>query len=302
MPLDPEEKTVIATAKDLQPLQKPDANSPASLIQYVGEKAGTRYPLNKEKMTVGRSDQADICISEASVSRLHATLWVEQGHMFLEDGKSVNGTFVNEKKILERVDLQDQDMVRLGTVLFKYFAPGNLDGLIHDKIYRTSTLDGGTGIYNKQFLLDSLESEWRKAKQSHLDLTILYYDLDHFKKVNDTYGHNAGDQVLRETAGVVKGLLRKNDIFCRFGGEEFVIVLPQTSIEGSKGLAEKIRSAVAMTEIPLSHNGQTILHRQTLSMGVAQLDATMASIPQLLEAADKKLYTSKTSGRNCITF
>ena len=294
---DEEEKTVIASLRDRPSPQPKAEENPPSFIQYTGEKVGKRYLLTQETLTIGRGAQMDMCIPEASVSRHHADIKLEDTHVMLIDANSANGTFVNEKRISTPTNLHDQDMVRMGTIVFKYMSADNLDGWVHDKMHRLSTLDGGTGIYNKQFLLDALDAEWRKAK-STLGLTILYYDLDHFKKVNDAYGHNAGDIVLRETVNFIRPLLNRTQLFCRFGGEEFVILLPQTSLEVAKQLGETIRLTVAARTIPLEKDGAAIQHRQTLSMGIAQMTAQMESPRELLEAADQKLYTAKQSGRN----
>jgi two-component system cell cycle response regulator len=297
MSRDEEEKTVIATLRDRAPVKPKAEDNPPSFIQYTGEKIGKRYLLHTERMTIGRGAQMDLCIADASVSRHHADVTLQGTQVILSDPGSANGTYVNEKRLTTPTLLQDQDMVRIGTVILKYMSADNLDGWVHDKMHRLSTLDGGTGIYNKQFLLDALDAEWKKAKSTH-ELILLYYDLDHFKKVNDTYGHNAGDIVLRETVTFIRPLLNKTQLFCRFGGEEFVILLPQTTVETARKLGESIRATVAASDIKVQKDGATIVLRQTLSMGIAQMEAHMTSPRELLEAADKKLYTAKQSGRN----
>lgn len=292
-----EEKTVIATLKDRAPATPKPEGNPPSFIQYTGETVGKRYLLIAALTPIGRGVQMELCIPEASVSRHHADVKLQGTQVILSDAGSANGTYVNEKLLTTDTILQDQDMVRLGTVVLKYMSADNLDGWVHDKMHRLSTIDGGTGIYNKQFLLDALESEWRKAKSTR-DLTLLYYDLDHFKRVNDTYGHNAGDVVLRETVNAIRPLLNKYQLFCRFGGEEFVILLPQTQLASGKQLGEILRATVAGYDITLEKDGATIVHRQTLSMGVAQMSPTMLAPRELLEAADQKLYAAKQGGRN----
>ena len=182
-------------------------------------------------------------------------------------------------------------------MLFKYFAQGNVENVFHDKIYRMATIDGGTQTFNKQYLLESLDSEFKFSKSYGRPLSVIYFDLDHFKKVNDTYGHNAGDFILSELSTLVKSIVRKDDIFCRFGGEEFVILLPNTDARTAYDSAERIRNAVE------SHVFNTEGHslKQTVSLGVSQLQASMNTPKDFLEDADKKLYQSKQNGRNQVT-
>ena len=128
-------------------------------------------------------------------------------------------------------------------------------------------------------------------------LSVIYFDLDHFKKVNDTYGHNAGDFILSELSKLVKSIVRKDDIFCRFGGEEFVILLPNTDARTAYDSAERIRKTVE--ENVFNTEGHSL--KQTVSLGVSQLQPSMNTPKDFLEDADKKLYQSKQNGRNQVT-
>jgi diguanylate cyclase (GGDEF)-like protein len=218
---------------------------------------------------------------------------------------SSNGTFVNDVRTDGQSQLKDGDIIRLGTVLLKFFAHDNVDSVMHDKIYRMATIDAGTQIFNKQYLLDALEAEIKFSRTYGRDLSIIYYDLDHFKPVNDNYGHNAGDYILRESAALVRTAVRKDDILGRFGGEEFVIILPNTDARTATELAERIRqkheSFEFLIEFEKDGTQQRVNHRQTISIGVAQLRPPVATIKEFLEIADKKLYTSKQTGRNRVT-
>jgi two-component system cell cycle response regulator len=293
-PPDEESKTVIADlSKISKTVQEKRVGIPC-LIQYTGTEVGKRHILNKNELSIGRLPVSDISVADGSVSRAHARITIAANEVTVEDLGSSNGSFVNDKRLDSAVILKDQDLLRVGLVAFKFFSQDNMDGFIQDAIYKKATTDVGTGIYNKQYLLEHLENEFHKAKATQQPLSIVYFDLDHFKKVNDTYGHNAGDQVLRGIADLVKGLIRKNDIFARFGGEEFVVVLPQTTLAQAAVLAELFRKKSE----EYRHKLGSIEHQQTLSSGVAQQDASMHSPKDLLESADKKLYLAKTSGRN----
>jgi diguanylate cyclase (GGDEF)-like protein len=256
-------------------------------------------------MTIGRSPEAQLMISEPSVSRQHCCIMQSGSHVDVEDLGSSNGTFINDVRVASKASLKDGDMLRLGTILLKFFAHDNIESIMADKIYRMATIDAGTQIYNKQYLMDSLESEFKFSKTYKRPLCVIYFDLDHFKKVNDTYGHGAGDIVLKECANLVKSVSRKDDILGRYGGEEFVVVLPNTDLKFAAELAERIRAAVAAHsfEFQVEQDGQrrAVQHKQTISMGVAELQFTHQTMEQLLESADQKLYSSKQTGRNKVT-
>lgn len=300
-----EGKTVIADLSQIRASTKQQTKGIPCLVQYNGAGTGKRHVLDKEQMHLGRGANSDIIVADASVSRTHAHIYIQEQGVFIEDAGSANGTFINDKKITERYKLVDLDMIRLGTMLLKFFSSDNLDGFIQDKIYQLATIDAGTQIFNKQYLQDTLDSEFRKAKSSQRNLSILVFDLDHFKKVNDTYGHNAGDQVLRDLAKVVKICIRKEDIFARFGGEEFVVILPNTNAQQAVKVAETIRQKCEEFKhtLDFEENGQKkhVEHTQTVSIGIAGFNPNMATPKQLLEIADQKLYQSKKEGRNRLT-
>src|SRR5437867_3128095 len=147
-----------------------------------------------------------------------------------------------------------------------------------------------TGLYNRRYLEEMLEREIRRAVRAEQSLGILMIDLDHFKRFNDTYGHDAGDAVLRETASFLAKSIRAEDIVCRFGGEEFVVILPTADLEASRARAERIRSK--LRELTVLHQGQS-LGRITISIGVSALPLHGTSPKELLEAADAALYRAK---------
>ncbi|MCX6129877.1 MAG: GGDEF domain-containing protein [Proteobacteria bacterium] len=215
----------------------------ACLVQYSGTNLGKRYILDQKETVVGRSPTVEIVVNEQSVSRAHAQCQQQDDDIYVADLGSSNGTYVNDKKITGRQILRDGDIIRLGNIVFKFFAQGNVENVFHDKIYRMATIDAGTNIFNKKYLIEALETEVKFSKAYSRPLSIIYFDLDFFKKVNDTYGHGVGDIILKETSTLVKSMVRKSDIFCRYGGEEFVILLPSTDAKTAYELAERIRSS-----------------------------------------------------------
>jgi diguanylate cyclase (GGDEF)-like protein len=159
---------------------------------------------------------------------------------------------------------------------------------------RLSTTDALTGLRNRRYVADVLALEVLRANRYGTALSLLMADLDHFKRVNDTHGHLAGDAVLAATAGIVMQFLRSIDVAGRYGGEEIVVVLPQTDLEGAVALAERVRGAVEANECELGDGRRAAV---TVSVGVAQLQRG-EEVGDLIAAADAALYTAKSAGRN----
>lgn len=290
-----DDKTIIADPG--ASIFNPPKKSAACFVQYSGTNLGKRYVLDKPDIVVGRSPNVQIVINEQSVSRNHAKCEVGESQVVITDLGSSNGTYVNDQRISGSQALNDGDIIRLGNIVFKFFSHGNIENVFHDKIYRIATIDSGTQTFNKKYLLEELDSQFKFSRTYSRALSLIYFDLDHFKKVNDTYGHNVGDEILRDVSKRVKSAIRKDDILCRFGGEEFVILLPATDAKTAYELAERIRQDVESEAFP--SEGHII--KQTISLGVSQLNPTMKTPHELLEDADQKLYQSKTNGRNRVT-
>ena len=166
-------------------------------------------------------------------------------------------------------------MILIGSVLFKFFSSENVDGFIQDKIYKMATIDVGTKIYNKQYLYEALRGLLIRRQKAikKTDLSLIYFDLDHFKKVNDTYGHNAGDFILLEIAKIIKKQLSEKHIFARFGGEEFIILLPGYKGQEAFNLAETVRKTCENYVFKLEYEKNKTIsvdHQQTISLGVSQ--------------------------------
>ncbi|NRF67162.1 GGDEF domain-containing protein [Aquincola sp. S2] len=280
----------------------PSAQRRSCLIVYSGAETGKRYVLDGRATTIGRLADMGVFIDHPSVSRRHAELELAGDVMMIRDLGSANGTWVNDIRLPAPQALKDGDLIRLGKVFLKYYEQENLDVLLHDRIYRMATVDAGTEIFNRQYLVEFLKGEFKLAKLTGRPLSVVYYDLDFFKSVNDNYGHGAGDQVLKESAGVIKTVVRKDDLLGRLGGEEFVVVLPNTVLAVAAELAERMRAAVEAHDFVLAFQTQlgrrSVTHRQTISLGVAQLGEPMQESPELLEAADAALYRAKRGGRN----
>ena len=168
---------------------------------------------------------------------------------------------------------------------------------MEDELRRLATTDTLTGVSNRRYLLEQADNEIRRARRYGHHLTVLVLDVDNFKRVNDTYGHSVGDQVLRLIARACADNLRESDIFGRTGGEEFVAVLPETDPERARPLADRLRRAVADLDLPAALTG----HPVTVSIGGAGLEEG-DNVDTLIGRADRGLYAAKRNGRNRYRF
>ncbi|MBE7447880.1 MAG: GGDEF domain-containing protein [Kofleriaceae bacterium] len=265
------------------------------LLHPPGPDIGKRTPLSRPSYVVGRDTDADLVISRSAVSRQHAQLALdEQSEWWAIDMGSTNGTFVNELKI-QRQRLSDGDQVRFGDAIFKFLSGANVESAYHEEIYRMTILDGLTGIHNKRYFLEFLDRELAGAKRHGHALSLVMFDIDFFKKVNDEKGHLAGDHVLKEVSNRIKTRMRREDLFARYGGEEFACILASTGLEGAVIFAEHLRSLVA--ERPVMFDNQPI--PVTVSLGVAcAYNEPNLDPPTLIKRADDNLYAAKRGGRN----
>jgi diguanylate cyclase (GGDEF)-like protein len=298
-------KAIAYTAINLKKGKFDTAKVYPSLIHYNGPNVGKRYILNQKVTDIGRSLSAYISIADSSISRYHAIITEDSDRFTIEDTDSVNGTYINDRKMKKHI-LNDHDVIQVGLLILKYLANSNIDSIIHDKIYQMATIDADTQIFNKQYVLNTLDLEFNISKESDQPLSVIYYDLDFFKRVNDQYGHAAGDYVLQKNAKLIKQVIGNDGIFGRFGGEEFVVILPNTQLEAAAKIAEIIRHRCEIQLIEIEHesNDKTLVsvHKQTISAGVAEIATGMHSARDLLKLSDRNLYISKQEGRNRITY
>ncbi len=264
----------------------------ASIVVIYGGELGKRFPI-KEQATVGRAESNSISLDMANVSRTHARFFSHDGSFYVEDLGSTNGTFVNDAEIVHETLLSSGDLITTGGTVFKFFYGDNVEALYHEEIYRLTILDGLTGVHNRRFLLEFLEREVARAARHGRPLALAMVDLDHFKVLNDTFGHLAGDSVLKGVARLMEAEVRREELFARYGGEEFALVLPETTIDGATVFCERLRRGVGNHSF--SFDGQEL--QVTVSIGVAGLEDG-ADIQALIKAADEQLYLAKRQGRN----
>jgi diguanylate cyclase (GGDEF)-like protein len=254
---------------------------------------GKRFVLDGPRMRVGRGADNAIVLEGDSVSRQHAYFERRGAHWFVVDDGSTNGTYVNERQIVREAQLKTNDRIKVGPTILKYLSGADAEAKYHEEIYKMTIVDGLTQIHNKRYLFEALEREIIRARRHERPLSLLMFDIDHFKSINDHYGHLAGDYVLRELADTVQSRIRRDEVFARYGGEEFVIVLPETPLEGAVALAESVRAKVE--EHRFVFQGETM--PVTISIGCA-LVGESDTATELIQRADEKLYEAKRGGRN----
>lgn len=291
------EKTVIlkGDSDTLKTEREAAKNSNACLIVIRGTPQGKRYDVSQNNMFIGRDVAAEIQLNDPNASRKHAEIIKEGGAVKLRDNGSTNGTFVNDKQIKETVTLRKEDMIKIGNTILKFLPAGELEIFYLGTLESAAHTDPLTKAYNKGYIMESLEAEFKRAKALHTDFSIIILDLDHFKKINDTHGHDAGDFVLKEMATLIRTkVLPKSAIFGRFGGEEFLILLPAMALEGATQLGESIRSSLEKHNF--SYEGKRM--PVTASIGVAEMALDVDSQIALFKLADKAVYQAKHGGRN----
>jgi diguanylate cyclase (GGDEF)-like protein len=270
----------------------------AYLVVLAGASVGEMYKVEGEKTVIGRGQKAQIRLFDDGISREHAQIVIESGHIILQDLGSTNGTFCNGLKV-DRRELVDGDKILVGsTTILKFTYHDNLDEVFQRQMYESALRDGLTKAFNKKYFTDRLESEFTFAARHGSPLALVLFDLDHFKKVNDTHGHQAGDYVLAEVSTLLSGALRAEDVFARYGGEEFAVICRGSDINQAQVVGERLRKAVEGHRFTYEKASIPV----TISVGIAVLpDPAVKDANELVALADQALYKSKNEGRNRVT-
>lgn len=270
------------------------------LTRLTGFEAGRVFRLDGPgPHSIGRSRENDVRLEDTSLSRKHARIIKDSDSFIVEDVGSRNGTFVNAIRV-DKATLKDGDRVGLGTDVTCRFQLVDEDEYdLLQRVYESSINDGLTGMYNRKYIDERLNAEVAYAQRHGEPLSFLLLDIDHFKLVNDTYGHAAGDAVLRAVAFALRSALRTEDVLGRFGGEEIAVIARGTPLSSAARLAERLRQVVAQLKVTSEQKTISV----TVSAGVASLSCCKASQPTrelLFEIADNRLYRAKANGRNQI--
>lgn len=276
--------------------RRAEAQATPTLIVYDGDEIGAVHALTADETSLGRTSECDVVLPETQVSRKHAVIRRAapgSPEFDLVDLDSTNGTYVDGAPV-SRVRLQDGDKFVIGSRTLKFALLDQQDLNYQSRIIEMIHVDDLTGLLTKRSLYRALERELERASRYDRPVAVLMMDLDHFKAVNDTHGHLAGSHCLSEVGRLIRETTRSVDVNGRYGGEEFISFLPETSQEEALLLAERVRCAL---------EGRTLVHgdatfRITISIGIALFPEHGRTVEELVHAADLALYQAKRSGRN----
>lgn len=288
----------VTISRDMQSLIRVAAQQQALLIVLSGPRLGNRTVLSDKAIDIGRGSGCGLVLDADSVSRKHARIESMGGGHRITDLGSTNGTYVNGQRVADHI-LRDGDRLQIGKALLKYVAGGNIEGAYHEEVQRLMRFDGLTGIHNKRHFDESLKLAMFTARSEAKPISLIVFDLDHFKRINDTFGHMAGDAVLCDAARVVLSVLSPLRLFGRIGGEEFGVLCEGVPLATALQDAERIRAAVAASKATFEGKELPV----TVSIGVAERPGNSDETAEaLFERADAKLYEAKAAGRNCVKY
>jgi len=279
-------------------IQKAKAKE-AVLITIRGTPQGKKFVLNKEEHILGRDKEADIRVNDTNVSRRHSVIKKSPaGGYTIEDCGSRNGTYLNDVKLQYATGLNKEDMIKVGTTILKYIPAGEIEILYQDNLTNAAYMDELTQVFNRNYISQALEAEFKRARALHTSFPVVLFDIDNFKTVNDTHGHDAGDFVLRELTNVIKTSgLRERDLLGRWGGEEFILLVSNSTEAVAVEAAERIRKVVANHKFMYGQKEIPV----TISLGVANIKRAHTSSQDLYKEADQALYASKKTGKNKVS-
>src|SRR5436190_15875991 len=277
-----------------------------ALVFLRGELLAVPIPLERQQVTLGRALDADIRVNDGRTSRLHARITTEHNEdsgetrYRLNDLDSTNGTILNGKRI-DTAFLEDGDKFEVGDQLIRFEMLDEIDREFQRQIHRLLVHDELTGLLTSKSFFSELRREAARAEAEDMPFCVLMMDIDHFKDVNDTYGHLVGSETLEEVGAVIRKALRAGDVGARFGGEEFAAFLLDADYDQAMIAAERVRAAIEKHDFPaVRRDGAEPIktHRITISIGVASYPEDGRDPLQLVEMADSALYRAKRNGRN----
>jgi two-component system cell cycle response regulator len=301
----PEQSTLVDEVESPSLVPKaPTEKNRGILTLLSGALQGSIIAIDERNdLTLGRSKEAAVLIPDPSLSRIHARVFRRQTparvEFFIEDCASTNGTFVAGQRISTPTLLADGVRVNLGRrTALRFSLQDVLEEQALIRVHESAVRDRLTGVYNRGAFDDRLQSEFSTSRRRGTPLALLLFDIDHFKRLNDTHGHLAGDAVLRAVAQCAQTAVRAEDVLARYGGEEFAVILRSVSSRSAFVMAERVR--VAVEDQRTAWNDTEI--GTTVSVGVVHAPSAkqVESPAAFIAAADAALYAAKHQGRNCV--
>ena len=290
-----EEDTAVSDVG--QPIVTARASNDCLVVVYQRDGgAGRCIKLDRLPLRLGRDPDNELVLIDDGVSRRHARIERRSGRLVLMDVGSTNGTLLNDAELSGIVELRTGDRIQVGATIFKYLSASDLEAALHEQIFSNATTDALTGLRSKRHLTDELGREFSRARRYNRKFSLLMVDIDHFKAVNDEYGHQVGDVTLRAVASNLLSCLNSHDLAARYGGEEFVVLLLETKLEDAAVIAERIRRAIA--ELAISYREAQL--QVTVSIGCAEYSHGDENEMRLFERADQRMYAAKQAGRNTV--
>lgn len=264
----------------------------------IGNDMGKLFHIHKKRMSVGRSPDADVVINDDMISWEHFFVDYVEGEVYFQDNDSTNGVFINGQKS-ESGKLKLGANIQIGDTVMKLEMMAPYDVELRQSLFQRANFDLLTGAYNRHYFMDYAVKELALAQREQQSIKLIMLDLDHFKEINDSLGHPAGDYVLREISHLINGAMREYDLLCRYGGEEFIVMLMgRISLTDVEAVCERVRLLVESH--PFEFGGEVI--PVTASFGICYLRNPQGyTIDSIIDMADKALYVSKENGRNMVT-
>jgi diguanylate cyclase (GGDEF)-like protein len=286
----------LSSTSAASPSAKPGPRNRAVMFVLAGPQQGAVFQLHGASVWIGRSSQVDVNLNDEAVSTRQTHVTRRADGFYVQDGGSRNGTFLNDERVEQPRRLVDGDHLSVGDTILKFSMLDELEEHALTQLFELTIRDPLTRSYNRRYLTAHLRSELAFAARQGMPLSLLLIDIDHFKHVNDNYGHRIGDVVLQLVAASIQRMLRPYDVLCRYGGEEFVVVARDTSQRNAEILAQRIRHHIEAMHFDVGDASASV----TVSVGVTALSPRFSGVDggRLLQAVDEALYAAKAAGRN----
>jgi len=260
---------------------------------------GKHFNFSRSPILIGRDKTNSICLEDEKVSKVHCEVSFVRNRdleqVIIKDLNSTNGTFVNGE-LIDQAILKSGDKIDIGDSVLRFNYNDDLEEQYHSKLFTFAATDALTGLYNRRYTINELDNQSKIARRNNRIFSLMIIDIDDFKQINDAHGHLAGDDYLKKFAFVLNRALREQDICGRIGGEEFLVILPETVLEGAVNLANRIREQIEKTELIIQ--GRVV--KTTISAGLSQFGRHASESREILKMADLALQKAKRSGKNTI--